>query len=132
MKKIILLSVLLLLAFKISKAQEKKEITLFSPNLYEFLGLSEEQKAKISPLVEEIKGIQEKQRATFEEMRKKREAGEQFDREEMLKLREQREKDVNTMKSNIEKIKAELTEEQLVKFKEVQLPNFEMRRRNRP
>jgi len=36
------------------------------------------------------------------------------------------------MKSNIEKIKAELTEEQLEKFKEVQLPNFEMRRRNRP
>jgi hypothetical protein len=128
---------MLTLQFVYSQPGDKPDTTkvnLLGPKLAQFLDLNKDQVAKITPLVDSIKDIQKAQRKKMEEMRAKREAGEQMDRDEMMKMREQREKDVEVIKGLIESIKKELTKEQLEKFKEVQLPNLEMRRPggNRP
>lgn len=131
-KKCIFLFLALFISVSVLKAQEEKKVNLLGEKFSSYLNLSDEQKTKIDPLITEIKSILETEKSKFEEIRKKRESGERMDRDEMMKLREQREKDISVIKSDIEKIKAELTPEQLEKFSEVELPNLEMRRRGRP
>jgi hypothetical protein len=127
---IILTIVFCLFTNKMS-AQEENEITLVGEKFSSYMNLTEAQKAKTDTVIAEIRSILKSEKEKFDELRKKRESGEQLDREEMMKMREQRENNIKVIKSDIEKIKAELTPEQLEKFNNVKLPNLEMRRRSK-
>ena len=134
MKKISLLIFTVVLFFCANKmqAQDDKEVQLLGPTFSSYMNLTEIQKIKIDSVIEEIKGILSAQKARFDEMRKKRDNGEQLDRDEMMKMRDQRDKEVKIIKADIEKIKTELTAEQLEKFSSVKLPDLEMKRPRRP
>lgn len=134
MKKLPVILVVLAALFLCANlfAQDSSEVYLVGPRFASYMKLTEAQRGKTDSLIANIKSIQAAEKTRFDEMRKKRENGEQFDREEMMKRREQREKDFKVIKDNIEKIKAELTTEQLELFKNVKVPNLEMRRRQRP
>ena len=133
MKKVVYLifSAVLFFFSSIVLAQDTTEVHLLGGKFSAYMNLTDAQKTKIEPVVAEIKNIMKAEKEKMDAMRTKRESGEQLDREEMMKLREQREKDISTIKSDIEKIKAELTPEQLEKFSNVKLPNLEMRRRGK-
>jgi hypothetical protein len=112
-------------------AQDESDITLVGEKFSSYMNLTEAQKAKTDTIISEIRSILKAEREKFDEMRKKRESGEQLNSEDMMKMREQRESNIKVIKSDIEKIKAELTTEQLEKFNNVKLPNLEMRRRGK-
>jgi hypothetical protein len=79
-------------------------------------------------MIDSIKTILKAEQARREEMRAKfQSSGERPSQDEMMKMRENRQKNIDIIKGLIENIKKELTKEQLEKFKNVELPNLEMR-----
>jgi hypothetical protein len=127
-KSFLFLSLFLFIFARFSYAQEDtSKVQLVGPKLSKYLSLTEEQTAKINPSIEKIKSILKAQQERREELRSKFQSGERPSQEEMQKMRDQRQKDVDEIKALIEAVKKELTPEQLEKFKDVVLPNLEMR-----
>jgi len=135
LKKTSALKALLILLFPViflSSAfsqTDSTKVLLLGPEFSKYLNLDKDQLVKITPLRDSIQAILKIENDRREEIRAKMQSGERPGREEFMEMRDKRQKDIETIKGLIEDIKKVLNPEQLEKFKNVELPNLEMRRR---
>ncbi len=115
------------------KAQtDEPEISLLDfEEVTTHLLLNETQVEEIIPLIEEIRKLVEENEEMRMKMQEFRDRGERPDRDFMMKMREEREARSQKVESLIEEIKENLTEDQIKKFDDIELPDFTMQRRGR-